>query len=176
MAHSSISALFVCHADKQALIDAIQRLQRQTHPPDEIIALTCCIDTEGIEADVILLDRHYNDWGASKCAVGLHLATQERLMIVSVDDDYEPTFIERCLAKTEDVVLTGFYSKLVGIVTESRPEVGACTRGAYVVKTDIAKRVGYNDRSYSADGQFIKDLVGNGANWINIQEILHYHK
>lgn len=169
----SVSAIVIGCSDRSAVLGSIEALMEQTVRPDEVISITCCM--EPVKADKNLSVAHQDLWGQEKCDYGVRLSDCDRLFFYSSDDSYEPTFIEKCLEEDSDLVLVGFSSHLVGEVTKPQPVVGSTSRGAYMVKTGTARRVGYTGRSYGADGEFVQRLVESGASVATINEILHYH-
>lgn len=171
---TTVSAVVICHADRPQLDQALDALKAQTQPPDEVIVTVCCMDTVGIQADVVLLDQHRDDWGQSKCDIGIRLATMEYVGLFSSDDGYEPTYLERMSKETADLVHCDFIH--MGSPMRSVPETNRITRGCYLVRTRVAQRVGYNHRDYAGDGRFVEDLIEAGASEVNVPETLHIHR
>lgn len=180
----SVTAIFVGHGDDTAMAKAIATLRtKQTMPPDEVIAMTCCFGhntrfTE-VVSDITVRDKHYDDWGQSKCDAAIRLATSDYLMFCAVDDDYDPTFIEKCVYGTQmgkyDLVLAGFTSTKFGLtVPNSEPIEGRVTRGSFIVSREAAKTIGYNHRDYAADGKFVEDIARH-VMWTAVPELLHFH-
>jgi hypothetical protein len=61
-------------------------------------------------------------------------------------------------------------------VIVSRPEVGKITRGSFLVRTELAQRVGYRHREYHADGLFVDDLMAAGAIAEHVPGVLYWHR
>jgi hypothetical protein len=178
----SVTAIFIGHGDDMGTAKAIANLRtKQTMPPAEVIAMTCCTNPHFTEvvSDILVKDKHYDDWGQSKCDAAIHLATSDYLMFCAVDDDYDPHFIEKCLSATHmnrfELVLAGFTSTKFGLtVPESLPVEGRVTRGSFIVSREAAKRIGYNHRDYAADGKFVEDMAKH-VEWTVVPELLHFH-
>lgn len=171
----TITAVVLSHGNDEAVDTMVKSLREQTKPPDEIILIVCCIEGGAQGVDIMLFDKHREDWGHTKCAVGLQLATMDYVGFFSSDDGYEPTYLEKLSKQNADIVACGFRSHLVGEVNTPTPHVGAITRGCFLVEREFAQKIGYNSRGYSADGQFIIDLVNAGASFAAVPEVLHYH-
>lgn len=173
----SVSCVLLGHENKEKLFQLYLDLQKQTHPPDELILCACCMDICDLSATIRLTDDHINDTGQRFCDWGLRLSNSDYTFFASSDDSYDPEFIEKMLdvEGSPDLILAGFRSHLVGEVVESEPVEGRVTRGSFLVKTSKGKKVGYNSREYSGDYHFVRDMIDAGATWAQVPEILHYH-
>jgi hypothetical protein len=173
----SISAVVCSHSDHKNLLEAIVGLQNQTVLPKEMIIL--CSGYESMPFPGALMEENYNDWGHEKRAKGLSIANSEFLFFVNSDDYYEKTFIEKMLqvSNEADLVYCNFTSHLFGgSSVDSHPAVGAITSGSFIVRTDFARRVGYNHRGYDADGRFIVDIMNAGARAVKMPLVLYHHR
>lgn len=167
----TVSAVVIGHNDPQGVATIISQLRPQV---DEIITITCC-DNQST-GDITVYDAHHDDVGQSKCDIGIRLATKDYVLLASSDDEYLPDFVKDMQGHTEDLLLGGFQSHLVGTVTNSTPSLGRVTRGSFLVRREKALEVGYNHRNYEGDGLFIEDMVRNGATWVAIDKVNYIHK
>lgn len=171
----SLSAVVVCHQDKEGLLSFLSRLKEQTKRPDEVIACVCCMDLSNIEADIVLSSPHKEDWGAEKCDQGLKLAQMDYVWYCNADDEPHKTFIERLTAEDGDIIACDFNSRLAGLNVAVAPVVGQITRGCFIVKRESAQAIGYKDRTYEADGMHAKALADSGR-FVRVSENLYEHR
>lgn len=171
----TISAVIVCHANKNELIDFIERLKLQSKPPDEVICLVCCMDLIGIEANILVSDVHREDWGASKCDIGLQLATKDYVWYCNTDDEPNLRLLERFSEESGDIIACDFNSRLAGSNVAVAPVIGQITRGTFTVRRELALKIGYIDRSYEADGLHAKEIAENGT-FVRVAEVLYDHR
>lgn len=116
--------------------------------------------------------RRFKDWGHSSRAYALeHHVESPYVLFTNGDNYYVPRFVE--------FAMTPFDDPAVGVVlfdmvhsherAESVPpgEYGyfktefqpfKCDMGAFVTRTDIARRVGFNHRHNTADASFIEEI------------------
>lgn len=119
-----------------------------------------------------------DDWGHEKRSLGLFLAKGDYVAFFNTDDEYEDTYLTEMVAATEDgtdLVYCDFYSHLFGGIRKSEPRMQAITSGNFLVKRELAQRVGYNHRVYEADGLFIEDIMKAGATHKRVPEVLYTH-
>lgn len=169
--------MVTAHADSENLVRTLESLGNQTQKPDEIIALCSEIDLEGIWQRFPWVrfyeEPNLSDWGHAKRAKGLDLATSEYIAWFNHDDSYSDSFIEemiRLASGVADVVYCG-WSKI------SNPSfaLGQSTSGNYIAKTSYARRAGYSDRHYEADGTFINRLASLGGKIEFLPKVLYFH-
>lgn len=172
---TTVTAVVLCHENKQQLLATLDSLKQQTKPIDQLVVVTCCIDASDIDADIKVQDIHRDDWGQHKCDIGLRSSTSDLTFFVSSDDGYDPEFVKIMSDNDADIVLGGFKSHLVGTISNSEPQVGRVTRGSFMVRTKKGIEVGYNHRTYDGDGQFVVDIVKSGGKWSGISDVLHFH-
>ena len=170
----TVTAIVVnCSNPSQAHQQALN-LRRQTKPPDQLMLGCCCYDSYHSPLagsfDRIVYAPHENDWGHRFCDAGIRLANTEWLMFANSDDHYDMQFIEILTGlgdqHTADLVMCDYttYQRHGGLI-QTKPEVGSVTRGSFIVRTEIARIVGYNHRVYEADGLFVEALVRAGATY-----------
>lgn len=173
----TITAVVTSHANETGLRHILGQLRYQTVPPDETIVL--CSDTP----DVMRLREDFpdvtfhpepnlDDWGHDKRSKGLGLATSEWVGFFNDDDRYANDYIEKMLgaAETHTAVYCAWpYSPDCSFA------LGQSTSGNFIVKTELAQRVGWRHRHYEADGMFIEEVVRAGASIVKVPEILYWH-
>lgn len=170
----TFTAIVCSHANRPLRKSFLEHLNKQTRLPDEIITLVSDED----ETDGCIVCPNLNDWGQQKRADGLALAKSDWLGFFNVDDEYHPQYLEKMLAETEDkdIVACNFQSHLCGPgVVSTIPIVGHITSGNFIVRRSLAQKVGYNDRTYQADGRFIEELIKNDARFMPVRELLYWH-
>lgn len=170
----SVSAVVICHQSKDQLINFLDNLKSQTKPPDEVIVCVCCLELDGIEADIIIGSPHKDDWGAEKCDQGLKLASMDYIWYCNVDDEPHTGFLERLTRENGDIIACDFNSHLAGLNTAVAPVVGQITRGCFIVRRDVAQQIGYYHRTYEADGLHAKEIAENGS-FKRVEEVLYTH-
>ena len=56
------------------------------------------------------------------------------------------------------------------------PQTGHCDMGSFVIKTDLAKKVGFKSRAFHADGIFIDSVMATKPQWKKLdQSVLMVH-
>jgi len=159
----SFSAIVTTHAFEKGLRNILGNLIYQTRRPDETIVLY-----SGYEPGIVLRLREdfpqvtdwierpdLQDWGHDKRARGVELATKDFLGFFNDDDVYDRQYLEKMLALAEDsdAVYCDWNISNVGF------HLGASTSGNFIVRTQIAKEIGYPWRDYCADGHFINAIA-----------------
>lgn len=173
----TVTAVVVGHGDRAAISRAVEALQAQTRPPDEVIVASCCTDWFPVAADLRLIDGHEDDWGHRLCDYGIRLASSDRVWLVNCDDQYDPTFLAQLTAHDADIVHCDYTTHLAGgAVLHSAPKLGHITRGNNIFSRCLAQRVGYHHRMYEADGLFIESLVASGATHLRVPTVLYHHR
>jgi len=174
----TFTAIVTSHANSAGLLHALKALRtEQTRVPDQIIVLAS--DTPeivkfprsfpGVEFNDV---ENANDWGHSKRARGIELAVCDWIGFFNDDDSYAPKYIARMLreAPKADVVYCGWNEQ-----PHCEFALGKSTSGNFIVRSTLAKKVGWNDRHYEADGTFIEALKAAGARVVRVDETLFYH-
>lgn len=163
----TISVIIPVHENEGLIDECLSKLNQQTTQPSQIIVFGCCMDR--------YIYPHHKDWGADMCQAGLDISTSDFTWFLNADDVPSDNFIERLLQEDADIIACDFTSRNTNGICEVSPQVGTITRGCFIVKTDVAKRIGYNDRSYNADGIFAQEIAKNGT-FIRVPELLYEHK
>ena len=149
----------------------------QSRKPDEIIVLASDIDLEEIRKKhtgvTFYAEPNLNDWGHDKRAKGLDLATCDYIGWFNHDDSYDPHYIAEMMWLAElgsDVVYCGWNKNYKPFFT-----LGQSTSGNYIVKVEVARKAGYTDRHYEADGTFINRLAALGGKIEFLPKLLYFH-
>lgn len=164
-----LTVVITSHKNKEGLDAIIQNLQDQTRQPDEVIIIYSEQECGIIKGYKYIEDINRNDWGHEKRAKGLELATQEYITWWNSDDSYDNTFIEK--------MLTGNDATYCSWNGNQNPQfhLGSSTSGNFIVKTEIARKAGYNSRAYEADGILINDIAKQTNDIHFVNELLYYH-
>ena len=114
----------------------------------------------------------FNDYGHSLRAIGIEAATGDFLLIANGDNYYTPRFTEfvfEAVARHDlDVALWNFvhsHNRPGGLNLKSYspfdvyPARLMCDIGSVLVRTELAKKVGFADRSHDADATYLEDLL-----------------
>lgn len=179
----TITAVVVTHANPAGLRQMLDNLQAQTRKPDEVVVV--CTHTEigrvdywrdelGFGRYVVASIPEVGDWGHAKRAAGLALATSEYVGFFNDDDSYDPAYLERMLAKAEELDADAVWCSW-----NENPGGGfrkfESTAGNFVVRRELAQAIGWSGRHYEADGDFIDALVARGARHFKVGELLYHH-
>lgn len=123
---------------------------------------------EGFDIEYIESEKRYNDWGHSLRAIGLEKATGTFVHWNNGDNIVLPPFVEVMLGggfcDNMDIVHCDILhnypinGKEPYNVLESRLMLNCIDMANFIIRTDIAKKVGFNHRNFAADGLFIEDV------------------
>ena len=177
---ASFSAIVVSHANETGLRKMLGNLMYQTRKPDEIVVLVSGLGASRLgklreqypEITFHARDDR-QDWGHEKRAEGVLIASKDYLGFFNDDDSYTLDYIEKMMRAVDgyDVAYCD-WNKIPGCDFALR----SSTSGNYIVRTGLAREVGYNWRDYMADGRFIEDLNEAGAAVApKVEEILYFH-
>lgn len=172
----SFTAIVTCHANEDGLRRVLGNLIYQTNPPDEIIAYCSDIGLMRLREDFPDIEfvqvENRNDWGHEKRAQGVEAATQEWLGFFNDDDQYTNDYLERMLAAGEN-------AEVVYCAWNEQPEChfayGSSTSGNFIVKTELARKAGYENRGYAADGEFIEAVARIADGVVRVDDVLYTH-
>jgi hypothetical protein len=133
----------------------------------------------------------HNDWGHSLRSRALERASSDYVLLTNADNYYVPRFIECAneviAAHDPDVVIFNMvhsYSYSLGNEQKFTPpyspfpvrfEHGQLDMGAALVRTAIAKRVGFRSREFGADQTYFDDVRAVGVKVVKVQSILFVH-
>jgi len=136
-------------------------------------------------------DKHYGDYGHSLRSLAIEQCDSKFIMLTNDENYYVPSFLENMFRKIEsedlDLVMCdmvhshdrpggrpqGSYNAFV-----TAPRTNDVDIGCFIVKTDLAKAVGFRDKSFGGDGVFIDDIMNNNlrtVRWGKVDKILFVH-
>lgn len=114
----------------------------------------------------------YNDYGHSLRDIGIGRATGDFLLITNGDNYYSPRFVEFAFDAIEaqglDLVMWNFVHSHVRPGGTPFPSYSPFSTfpllwridiGAMLVRTSIAKRVGFRDKSHDGDAAYLQDML-----------------
>lgn len=112
----------------------------------------------------------------------------EYLLITNCDNYYCPKFVEYALDRVERTNADVIYTDMVHSHRRSDSSSGSdygffnanfshsmCDIGAFIVRSQLAKLVGFNSRCHDADGEFIEELKKENIKIEKISKILFVH-
>ena len=174
----TFTAIVTAHAQDPSKI--LGNLMYQTRKPDETILLYSNITrTEMLRIArdfphvLIVEQQNENDWGHAKRAQGVDLARCDALGFFNADDSYELTYIEKMMAEIEDGADAVYCSW--NTIPNCIFALGSSTSGNFVVRTGLARAVGYPDRHYEADGTFINAIGAHATHIARVDDLLYHH-
>lgn len=117
-------------------------------------------------------EERYNDWGHSLRDIGIRRADTEFVLLTNDDNYYMPKFLE-CMFEPinnwdADFVLCDMVHNLPNPGRYIQPEYNYFDTypkklyidiGTFIVRTTMAKEVGFRDKSFAGDGTFVEDLL-----------------
>jgi glycosyltransferase involved in cell wall biosynthesis len=141
--------------------------------------------------DFVFTDRRFADYGHSLRALAIEKCDTEFMMLTNDDNYYAPTFLELMFKKADseglDLVLCDMvhsHNKPGGRPQGSyeafhtEPSTNNADIGCFILKTELAKRVGFRDKGFAGDGTFIDDVMnksGCTVKWGKVDKILFVH-
>lgn len=170
------TAIIISHANETGLRSILGTVRYQTRPPDETIAMVSGLDLDDLREDfqdvTFVRCDDKDDWGHDKRAAGIALASGEWIGFFNDDDSYQHDYLEKMLAAAgkHDVVFCEWNEN-----PNCAFAIYQSTAGNFIVRTQIAKQVGWTSRVYEADGVFIEGLKAAGAGVVKIAERLYFH-
>ena len=151
--------------------------------PDDITKAIIQEKLKDARVKYLETDRRYNDWGHTPRDLGLKSLTEKSdfVVISGGDNYYAPGYCTELLAiMTEEclgVYCNCVHDKLNWITLDTRLEGGYIDGGCIMVKTSIAKEVGWFSRGYAADWHYIlalKEKYGNDK-FLKVNKTLFMH-
>jgi glycosyltransferase involved in cell wall biosynthesis len=141
--------------------------------------------------DYFFTENRFNDHGHSLRAIAIEQCNSEFIMITNDDNYYVPVFLEKMFEKIDGERLEFVLCDMVhnydwrprggkdsynAFITEPRKD--RVDIGCFIVKTAVAKEVGFRDRSFAADGTFVDDIMafrGGVIQWGKVDKVLFVH-
>lgn len=175
----TVTAVVVTHANPVGAYRMVGNLLAQTRPPDEILVVATETRRETLD-DLARYETvrcemisEVGDWGHAKRAYGLELATGDWVCWCNDDDAYRDDYLEKMLVAATSAV------DVVFCEWNENPgcdfAIYKSTAGNFIVRRDLAQRVGWSSREYEADGHFIEALKDAGAAAVKVDEKLYHH-
>lgn len=115
----------------------------------------------------------YNDYGHSLRDIGIQKATGDYILLTNDDNYYCPKFVEYMNAALKeeqaDVVLfdmihshsnPGGRAQPPYCFFETAPQRFSVDIGCFIVRTPLAKQVGFRDKTHDGDATYFEDIMG----------------
>lgn len=146
---------------------------------------------ENDNIEFMCTDTRYNDYGHTLRDIGIQKADTEFLLLTNDDNYYAPVFLEYMFKSIRennlDFILCdmihshnnpGVYIQPPYELFKSFPKINYIDVGNFIIRTSIAKDVGFKDRSHGADGVFVEEIrkrYGNNIRIGKINSVLFVH-
>lgn len=138
-------------------------------------ALNAFQNRTNIKLGIFFSDQRHNDWGHTLRQVALELTDAEFIILTNADNYYIPRMVEYAFAAIDkynldmvhwDMIHSHNYPGGRNLVDYSLfktlPAARSIDIGSFIVRTSVAKSVGFSYQSYDADGKFFSDLLSTG--------------
>lgn len=175
------TAIVTSHQNDGGLRSMLGNLMYQTRPPDAtLVIVSRPYEFQALVEDFphakFIQDQDRKDWGHFKRHMGIEIVKPEGYLgFFNDDDSYAINYLEQMVGLAEDEDADVVYCNWSG-VQDCDFRLGSSTSGNFIVRAELAKKVGWRYRDYEADGKFINDLVRKGARKIvKHPSILYYH-
>ncbi len=165
--------------------NAINQMLNQTYQHKQLLVFSSDLDLKDLKkkySNCEFFDvPNRKDWGHAKRAMGLAFAEGKYMCFVNADDEYDPLFLEYLITALEkeegQLAYCDWADKSIDFNTAlAFLAKGQMTSGNFVVRSDIAKKVGWQHRLYASDWYFIRDLIGEGVQTVYLNYNLMKHK
>ena len=113
-----------------------------------------------------------------------NLVTNEYVLITNGDNYYVPTMVDEVLNKNEDFIYFDLVHSHENISNHNKSSYGHMKTtlsisnidmGCVVVRSKIAKSVGFNSTGYAADWDYFNDILKTNPSIVKIDKILFVH-
>ena len=131
--------------------------------------------TKKIPLEIIFSKYRYNDWGHSLRHIAIDKSETEFIMLTNADNYYVPRMVEYAFAAIDKYSLDLIYWDMIHSHNypggrdlkdysyfKCFPAVRSIDIGSFIVRTTIAKTIGFKHRTYDADGKYFADLLSTG--------------
>lgn len=162
-------------------------LMYQTQKPDQVAVLVSGTETavladlrEDFPGTTFHVREDLDDWGHQKRAEGIEIATGDYMGFFNDDDSYMMHYIKKMMDRVDgyDVAYCAWNR-----YPNCHFSLGSSTSGNYIVRTDLARAVGYPTErdglgrlKYDSDGGFIEALKAAGATLApKVNEVMYFH-
>lgn len=124
--------------------------------------------------EFMMSEKRYGDYGHSLRDIGIKLTDTEYILLTNDDNYYCPRFLEymfnavRALSTPPDVVMCdmihshnnpGGRQQLPYQFFETRPARHSIDIGCFIARTELAKKVGFRDKTHDGDATYFEDLI-----------------
>lgn len=128
--------------------------------------------------DYFFTDTRFNDYGHSLRDMGIKMADTEYILITNDDNYYAPKFVEYMFSsinldneyKHPDIIFCdmihshnnpGLRNQLPYNYFVTEPMRYFIDIGCFIAKTELAKKVGFRDKSFTGDATYFEDIVSS---------------
>lgn len=140
--------------------------------------------------DYVFSEERYNDWGHTLREIGIRMADTEYLLITNDDNYYCPVFVANMFAALHahkaDIVLCdmihshnqpGGRSQPAYALFETAPQRCSIDIGCFIARTELAKKVGFRDKSHDGDATYFEDLINvkPDVRIVKVNQVLFVH-
>lgn len=140
--------------------------------------------------DYYFSEERYNDYGHTLRDVGIRMADTEYLLITNDDNYYCPVFVENMLsalhAHNADIALCdmihshnqpGGRPQPAYALFETAPQRCSIDIGCFIARTELAKKVGFRDKSHDGDATYFEDLIAvkSDVRIAKVNQVLFVH-
>lgn len=171
--------LHIIHDGYDAEVDEVLRPYAQKYP----------------EISYEFTPTRFDDYGHSLRAIGIERADTEFLLITNDDNYYVPEFLrlmfEEIHAKHLDMLLCDMVHSHLKVAAgnmsytadqygyfPTAPRKFMVDIGCFIVRTELARRVGFRDKSFVGDGTFVEDILeacGDSIRVGKLDKVLFVH-
>jgi len=122
--------------------------------------------------DYAFTEVRHNDFGHTLREIGIRLADTPYLLLTNDDNYYCPIFVENMMqalhAHQADLVLCdmihshnnpGGHQQPPYSLLKTAPQPGSIDIGCFIVKSSLAKQVGFRDKRHDGDATFFADIL-----------------
>ena len=177
-----ITCVITAHLDDPSYM--IENMRAQTYKKTQLLAVCSGIDIASLKEkyqDVEFFDvPNRVDWGQSKRAIGLTFAEGEFICFANCDDEYFLHYLEEMVSALKKEEADFAYCSWIERGNEDLPVAAypgflGITSGSFMVRTGLAKRVGWHSRAYEGDWHFVRDVLALGAKTVYVPKPLMFH-
>lgn len=123
-------------------------------------------------------ETRFDDWGHSPREIGLKSTKPDSYytLLTNCDNYYAPVFIDEMCLYSEDLVycdMVHSHVKYMARATELKRK--AIDIGSVIVRTDIAKKVGFKSKTYIADWDYIENILKLNPTTRKVAKVLFTH-
>lgn len=135
-------------------------------------------------------ETRYNDYGHTLRDIGIQHATSENILITNDDNYYCTKFLELMLPHLDNNAADLVHCNMIHghqhpggrplpafSYFETFPSRQNIDIGCFITKTELAKRVGFRDKTHDGDATYFEDLSASVDNFriFKVNQVLFYH-